>query len=127
MPLQTSPLVSSVLGSAINVHKSLGPGLFESVYKDCLIQELERGRIRVAREVALPLVYQGTQIERGFRLDMVVEDCLVLEIKSVEHLLPVHFAQILTYLRLSGLPQGLLINFNVTRLKDGVRSLSRAP
>jgi GxxExxY protein len=80
------------------------------------------GRVQVAREVPLPVVYAGVRIERDFRVDFVVEDCLVLEIKSVERLLPIHDAQILTYLKLSAMPQGLLINFNVVRLKDGVKS-----
>jgi len=111
-----------VLRSSVAVHRTLGPGLFESVYKACLKEELTRAGIAAEQEVTLPVVYRRTHVEQGFRLDMVVERRLILEIKSVERLLPIHSAQALTYLKLSGLPQALLINFNVPRLKDGIRS-----
>lgn len=123
MEVKRDPLAHTVLGAAIAVHKALGPGLFESVYRDCLALELaDIPAVRVAREVALPVTYRGVRIDRGFRLDFVIDDRLVIEIKSVENLLPVHSAQVITYLKLSGLHQGLLINFNVTRLMDGVKS-----
>ncbi len=121
--LQTSPLVHSVLGSAIAVHRALGPGLLESVYRRCLVYELDLAQLRVASEVPLPVEYRGVRLDGGYRVDLVVEDELLIEIKSVEQLLPVHRAQVLTYLKLSRLKQGLLINFNVYRLKDGVQSL----
>ena len=122
MPLQKDPLVQEVLRLSVAVHRTLGPGLFESVYKACLAEELARASIAAEREVTLPVVYRGTQVEQGFRLDMVIEGRLILEIKSVERLLPIHSAQTLTYLNLSGLPQALLLNFNARRLKDGVKS-----
>ena len=122
MTLQTDPLVKSVLGAALAVHRTLGPGLFESVYKSCLADELSRTGIQAECEVALPVVYRDRRVEQGFRLDMVVDGRLILEIKSTDGLLPVHSAQVLTYLKLSGLPQALLINFNVHRLKDGIKS-----
>jgi GxxExxY protein len=115
--------VQTVLGSAIAVHRALGPGLLESVYRRCLVHELEMARCQVASEVPLPVEYRGVRLDGGYRLDLVVEDELLVEIKSVEQLLPVHRAQVLTYLKLSRLKQGLLINFNVYRLKDGVKSL----
>lgn len=127
MTLQTDPLVKSVLGAALAVHRALGPGLFESVYKGCLADELSRAGIQTECEVALPVVYRDRRVEQGFRLDMIVEGRLILEIKSTEGLLPVHSAQVLTYLKLSGLPQGLLINFNVPRLKDGIKSFLNTP
>jgi GxxExxY protein len=122
MAVQRDPVVGSILRAAIEVHRSLGPGLFESVYRDCLVRELEQADLRVAQEVVLPVFYRGASIDRGFRLDLVVEDHVVVEIKSVKSLLPVHSAQILTYLKLSGLKRGLLLNFNVVRLKYGVKS-----
>jgi len=123
MTVQRDPLVHVVLGRAINVHRTLGPGLFESVYRDCLAFELaDISTTRVLREVPLPVIYRGTRIERGFRLDFVIDDRLIVEIKSVEYLLPVHSAQVITYLKLSGLRRGLLINFNEARLMDGVKS-----
>jgi GxxExxY protein len=122
MALQTDPLVQSVLQAAIAVHRALGPGLFESVYKACLLQELERAGIQAEREVALPVIYRDTHVPQGFRLDLLVERRLIIEVKSLEVILPVHDAQVVTYLRLSGLKQGLLLNFNVPRMKDGIRS-----
>ena len=122
MPVQRDPIVGSILRAAIAVHRALGPGLLESLYRDCLVRELEEDKLRVAREMLLPVVYRGGRIDRGFRLDLVVEDRVVVEVKSVKCLLPVHSAQVITYLKLSGLPRGLLINFNVARLKHGVRS-----
>ena len=127
MTLQEDPLVKTVLRASVAVHRTRGPGLFESVYKTCLAEELARAGIATEREVALPVVYRGAQVAQGFRLDMVVERWLILEIKSVERLLPVHSAQTLTYLKLSGLRQALLMNFNEKRLKDGVRSFLNTP
>src|SRR3954466_3785735 len=103
-----------IIGACIEVHRHLGPGLLESAYEHCLAYELRSRRFRVQRQVALPLQYKGLGLDCGYRLDLVVEDVLVLEIKSVERLLPVHEAQVLTYLRLTGLQVGLLVNFHVS-------------
>ncbi|OGV82533.1 MAG: GxxExxY protein, partial [Lentisphaerae bacterium RIFOXYA12_64_32] len=110
-----------ILGSAIAVHRALGPGLLESAYEACLAFELLERRLRVERQASLPVVYRGVRIDCGYRLDLVVEAMVVVEIKAVERILPVHEAQILTYLKLSGLSIGLLLNFNVPMMKDGIR------
>lgn len=127
MTLQKDPLVQSVLKAAIEVHRTLGPGLFESVYKVCLTEELSQASIATEREVALPVVYRRARVEQGFRIDIIVERRLIREIKSIERFLPIHSAQTLTYLKPSGLPQALLMNFNMPRLKDGVRSFLNTP
>lgn len=116
-----SDLTWRVIGLAIEVHRQLGPGLFESVYEDCLCFELEQAGIRFGRQVPIPMVYKDRKLDAGFRADVMLERELILEIKSVECLAPVHEAQILTYLRLSGCRIGLLVNFNTLRLKDGLR------
>ena len=116
-----SELTEQVIGLAVNVHKQLGPGLFESVYEECLCFELAKAGIAFERQLAIPIIYRGTVLQAGFRADIVVAGDLILEIKSVEDLGPVHEAQLLTYLRLSGRKVGLLMNFNVVRLKDGLR------
>jgi GxxExxY protein len=118
-----NPLVREVIGRAIEVHRTLGPGLLESAYQRCLVWELSRTNRRFDVEVFQPVRYKGVDIDCSYRLDLVVEDELLVEVKSVERLLPVHYAQVLTYLRLSRLRQGLLINFNVTLLKDGIKSI----
>lgn len=115
------PLTERVIGFAIEVHRTLGPGLLESAYEECLCVELEQAAIVDARQVPLPLVYKGRRLDCGYRLDIVVHNTLVLEIKSVERLLPIHDAQLLTYLRLNRRGVGLLINFNSTLLKNGIR------
>lgn len=122
MPVQRDPVVGLILRSAISVHRSLGPGLFESIYRDCLAQELVDERLTIDRELILPVVYKGIRRERCYRLDLVVDNRVVIEIKSVSSLLPVHSAQILTYMKLSGFSRGLLMNFNEKRLMDGVKS-----
>ena len=116
-------LTAAVLGAAIEVHRTLGPGLLESVYEECLCHELALGGICFARQVPLPVQYKGVHLDCGYRMDMVVEDQLVVEIKSVERLLALHDAQLLTYLRLSGIKKGLLLNFNTRVLKHGIRRL----
>ena len=111
----------AIIGAAIEVHKALGPGLLESAYQACLERELvERGH-RFERQRSFPLVYKGSEISRCFRLDMVVDEQVLVEIKAVKHLLPVHESQILSYLRLASLPLGLLINFHGATLKAGLR------
>ncbi len=117
-----SPLVKTVLGLAVNVHRELGPGLLESAYRTCLVHELVAANLVVSAEVPLPIVYKAVRLDCGYRLDVVVENQLLLEIKSIERVMPVHRAQILTYLKLARIKQGILLNFNVYRLKDGMQS-----
>lgn len=114
-------LTSKIIGAAIEVHRHLGPGLLESAYETCLAYELERLGLKVERQKALPLVYKEIQMDQGYRLDLLVEDQVVVELKVVEQLAPVHEAQILSYLKFSGCRVGLLINFNVKLLKQGIR------
>ena len=117
----------AVIGACIEVHRHLGPGLLESGYEHCVAHELTMLGLRVERQRPLPLEYKGTRLECGYRLDLVVEDGLVVEIKCVDQLLPIHKAQLLTYLRLTGLPTGLLVNFHETVLKNGLRRLTMSP
>ena len=109
-----------ILGAAIDVHRQLGPGLLESVYEACLCRELFLRKIPFERQVALPLHYRGLSVDCGYRLDLIVGDLVVVEVKSVSRVLPVHRAQALTYLKLLGLNLGLIINFNTQLLKDGI-------
>ena len=118
---QGGELSERVIGSAMDVHRQIGPGLLEAVYEECLCFELKQARIGYRRQVPLPVFYKGVQLECGYRMDIVVEHQLVVEIKAVERLLPIHEAQMLTYLRLSGLPIALLLNFNSVALKSGLR------
>lgn len=112
-----------VIGCAIAVHRELGPGLLESIYRDCLVIELKAAGLRVEQEHCVCLHYRGERVSTALRIDLLVEDQLVIEIKAVESLHPVHTAQVITYLKLSGLPFALLINFNVTRLTAGLKRL----
>ena len=114
-------ITHEIIGAAIEVHKHLGPGLLESAYEECLFHELQLRNLRVERQKAVPVVYKQTKLECGYRLDLLVEGRVVVELKSVEGLGPIHEAIILTYLRMSGHKLGLLINFNVSVLKEGVR------
>ena len=120
-------LTRRIIGFAIDVHRGLGPGLLESAYEACLCNDLAQAGISFARQVALPVRYRGVALECGYRMDLVVADQVIIEIKSVEKLLPIHEAQLLTYLRLSGMAVGLLMNFNMPVLKDGLRRLNRSP
>jgi len=117
---KTNEITGAIIGAAIEVHRQLGPGLLESAYRECLSRELIFRRIPFEREKPLPLEYKGVHLEAGYRLDLLVAGCVVVEIKSVEILAPVHDAQLLTYLRLGGWRVGLLINFNVAILKNGI-------
>ncbi len=119
--MNDTELTRAIIGAAIEVHKLLGPGLLESAYEDCLCHELALRSIRFEKQKPIPLVYKGTKLECGFRLDLLVEGRVVVELKSVDGLGPIHEAIVLTYLRRSGHHLGLLINFNVPVLKDGVR------
>lgn len=116
-------LTSRILAAAIEVHRELGPGLLESAYEKCLCRELELGRIPFQRQVPLPVVYKGINLDCGYDMDVVVDRKVVLELKAVETLLPIHEAQLLTYLKLGNYRVGLLINFNVPVLKDGIKRL----
>src|SRR5258708_18172708 len=110
-----------IIGAAIEVHKRLGPGLLESAYEECLTHELRLRNLRVDRQLGVPVVYKDTKLDCGYRIDLLVEGRIVVELKSIECFAPIHEAVILTYLRLSGHKVGLLINFNVAILKDGLR------
>ena len=114
-------LTDRVIGLAIDVHKQLGPGLLESVYEECLCLELAGAGLSCGRQIAMPVSYGNVRLDAGFKADIIVEGKLIIEIKSVERLLPVHQAQLLTYLRMTGCKVGLLMNFNTVRLKDGLR------
>jgi len=114
-------ITGAIIGAAIEVHRALGPGLLESAYQECLERELVGRGHRVERQRSFPVVYKGAAIKRQFRLDMVVDEQVLVEIKAVKHLLPVHEAQILSYLRLASLPLGLLINFHCATLIAGLR------
>lgn len=113
------------MDSAFKVHQTLGPGLLESIYQACLGVEMDKRGIQYETQALVPLVYEGVKIEAGLRLDLLVEKSIVLELKSVEKLLPIHHSQLLTYLRLSDLRLGLLINFNVDMFKQGVKRIIR--
>ena len=110
-----------VFESALKVHKVLGPGLLESAYEECLFYELKKSNLKVEKQKALPLIYEEVKLDVGYRIDMIIENKFIVEVKSVEALTDVHLAQLLTYLRLSDCRLGLLINFNVKLLKEGVR------
>ena len=110
-----------VFECALKVHKALGPGLLESAYEECMFYELKKYNLKVEKQKTLPLIYEEVKLDAGYRIDIIIEDKFIVEIKSVESLNDVHLAQILTYLRLSDCKLGLLINFNVKLLKEGVR------
>ncbi|HEY2917867.1 MAG TPA: GxxExxY protein [Candidatus Binatia bacterium] len=118
-----SGLTEKIIGSAIEVHKVLGPGLLESAYEVCLAHELSLANISFQRQVPLPVIYKSLPLDCGYRLDFLIEDTVVLEIKAVEELQPIHQAQLLTYLKLGGWPIGLLINFNVPVLMKGIKRI----
>ncbi len=117
----TEALGAKVIGAVFQVHKELGPGLLESVYEVCLAHEFSRQGIGFERQVSLPIQYKGLKLDAGLRLDMIVQGQIVLELKAVENLLPVHQAQLMTYLKLSGHSLGFLINFNVPLIKEGIK------
>jgi GxxExxY protein len=119
--MRVNEITKEVIGAAIAVHRALGPGLLESAYQECLCQELFLRGIPFERQVPLPLEYRGIRCECGYRLDLLVARVVVVEIKSIEVIAPIHEAQLLTYLRLGGWRVGLLMNFNVIVLKDGIR------
>lgn len=117
-------ITNRIIGCAIDVHKTLGPGLLESVYESCLAFEITKVGLKVDRQKSLPVIYRGLTFDEGFRIDLLVEDKVIVELKCVDKILPIHEAQIYTYLKLSGKRIGLLINFNTKLLKDGITRIA---
>ena len=124
MNKKENTLSQNIIGAAIEVHRQLGPGLLESAYEECLCHELTIRKMNFQRQQPLPVEYKKVKLDCGYRLDVVVEGLVILELKAVSNFEPIHEAQILTYLKLTGLKLGLLINFNVPVLKDGVRRIA---
>jgi len=118
--MELNEISEKIIGAAIQVHRTLGPGLLESTYEACLKYELEKRGLKVLSQVWLPVIYDEMKIDLGYRLDILVEDTVIVELKAVTMVTPIHEAQLLSYLKLSGKPLGLLINFNVILLKDGI-------
>ena len=114
-------ITREIIGAAMEVHRLLGPGLLESAYEECLVRELALRKLNVERQKPIPIVYKEVKLECGYRIDLLVESRIIVELKSIEAIAPVHQAVVLTYLRLSGRRLGLLINFNVAVLKDGIK------
>lgn len=125
LPAPIERVGSLVVDAAFCVHTRLGPGLLESVYEVCMAHELARRGVRVQRQVAVPVIYDNLRLDASFRIDLLIDDAVVIEVKAVEVLLPVHMAQMLTYLKLSGYRLGFLINFNVGLIKDGIKRVAR--
>lgn len=121
MPTHVNDLTHKIIGAAIEVHRTLGPGLLESAYQACLAKELELNGIQFKFEWPLPLEYKGLHLKRGYRMDLLVEDSVIVEVKAVNALIPIYEAQLLTYMRLKKVRLGLLLNFNEVVLKDGIR------
>lgn len=120
VPASLNALSWKIIQCAITVHSTLGPGLLESAYLACLIVELRHAGLRVATEVSVPIVYRGLELECGYRLDLLVESTVILELKAIAAILPIHEAQLVTYLKWTGKPLGLLLNFNVPLMKNGI-------
>ena len=118
--MELNEISEKIIGAAIQVHRTLGPGLLESTYEACLKYELETRGLKIQSQVGLPVIYDGMKIDLGYRLDILVEDAMIIELKAVTTIIPLHEAQLLSNLKLSGKHLGLLINFNVTLLKDGI-------
>ncbi|MGA1411136.1 MAG: GxxExxY protein [Prochlorotrichaceae cyanobacterium] len=123
IPESTNQIATQVVDAAFTVHSALGAGLLESVYEVCLEYELTKRGLKVDRQVALPVIYDNIRLDAGFRLDLLVNRCVIIELKAVETLLPVHTAQVMTYLKLSKHRLGLLINFNVPLIKSGIKRI----
>ncbi len=119
--MQWEHITAQIISTSMKIHSDIGPGMLESVYRRCLQHELINAGVSVQAEVALPVLYNGLHLESGFRLDLLVENTVIVELKSVEAILPVHKAQLLTYLRFANMPLGLLLNFNVLHLRDGIK------
>jgi GxxExxY protein len=123
MKAAINSITESIISAAIAVHRELGPGLLESAYESCLVYELLQQGLTVERQKALPVNYRGVKVDCGYRIDLLVEDAVIVELKAVESIEPIHEAQLLSYLKLSGYQIGLLINFNVRMLKQGIKRL----
>jgi GxxExxY protein len=121
--MNDNQLSGMVIDAAMRVHSALGPGLLESAYEACLLHELRKKNIRVESQVSLPVVYDGIKLDVGYRIDLLIEDTVIIELKTVERLLPIHQAQLLSYLKLSGKKLGLLLNFHVLHLRDGIKRI----
>ena len=118
--MELNQISGQIVDAAMKVHTALGPGLLESAYEACLLFELHKRGLKAVSQVQLPIVYESVKIDAGYRIDLLVEDAVVVELKSVEEVVPIHKAQLLSYLKLSGKKLGLLINFNTVHLKDGI-------
>ena len=118
--MELNDISGEIIGAAMKVHTELGPGLLESAYEACLAHELRKRGMKVLKQVDMPVHYDGVDIEVGYRLDLLVEDSVIVELKACKQIAPIHHAQLLSYLKISGKPLGLLINFNVEHLKDGI-------
>ena len=121
--MEINSITEKIIGCAIKVHRALGPGLLEKTYEVCLAHEIAKGGLVVRRQVELPVVYDGLRLDAGYRIDLLVEETVIVELKTVEQFHPIHEAQLISYLKLSNLKVGLLINFNVTMLKSGIKRL----
>jgi GxxExxY protein len=121
--MDENQLATEIIGAAIEVHRQLGPGLLEAVYRDCLVYELKDRGINVERERTIPVRYKGLELPAAYRADLIVSDSVIVELKAVDILLPVHAAQLLSYLRISEKKLGLLINFNMAQLREGIRRI----
>jgi len=121
--LRENQLTDKIIGCAIEVHKALGPGLLESAYEECLCYELAQQGVSLNRQVPLPIVYKGIKLDCGYRIDVIVNDLVVVELKTVEKMLPIHEAQLLTYLKMNSCKLGFLLNWNVPRMKDGIKRM----
>jgi GxxExxY protein len=121
--MEINDITNMVIGAAMKIHSAIGPGVLESVYRKCLQHELHKAGLAVQSELKLPVHYDGLVLESGYRLHLLVQDRVVIELKCVDALLPIHKAQLLTYLRLANKPLGLLLNFNVVHMRDGIRRI----
>lgn len=119
--MELNKITEAIIGCAIEVHRNLGPGLLESAYEECLSYELQNLGLKIERQVPVPVVYKEVKLECGYRIDILVENTIVIELKSIDALAPIHEAQILTYMKFANKPLGLLMNFNVTLLKNGIK------
>jgi GxxExxY protein len=119
--MELNEITKAIIGCAIEVHRNLGPGLLESAYEECLIFELLKKGLEIEKQKPVPVVYKDIKLDYGYRIDVLVENSVIIELKAIDAINPVHEAQILTYMRFANIPIGLLINFNVTVLKDGLR------
>ncbi len=122
-PIKNDELTEKIIGGAIEVHRALGPGLLQSAYEECLCPELRSASMEFVRQQSLPVIYKSVHLDCGYRINLVVEGRVVAELKTVDRLLPIHDAQLLTYLRLSGIRTGLILNFNVPALREGIKRM----